>query len=227
MAQASFTSRPFFDYTRMFDLDDRDIEAKRILDCPGGGSPFAAQVNLRGGNCTAVDPTYSLGLNEIISLLEREGIRDRSWVESAKGANLNFFGSSESASRVRDAAAQVFLNDFIAHRERYVAGKLPSLPFASGDFDLVVCSHLLFCYPTDPAGLEVEYIIELCRVSRGEVRIFPLVDIHGEIFMDVERVRQTLHQKEIVTKILEVVPSSLMGTSRMLVCTAATKGNTR
>ncbi|MFZ2177721.1 MAG: methyltransferase domain-containing protein [Rhodococcus sp. (in: high G+C Gram-positive bacteria)] len=64
------------------------------------------------------------------------------------------------------------------HREphRYVAGRLPSLPFADASFDLVLSSHLLFSY-SDRLGhtFHVDAISELMRVARGELRIFPLV----------------------------------------------------
>jgi ubiquinone/menaquinone biosynthesis C-methylase UbiE len=68
------------------------------------------------------------------------------------------------------------LDDIRAHANRYVAGALPHLPFADGSFDLVMCSHLLFTWSD---VFDVDWhrraLAELIRVSRREVRVFPLV----------------------------------------------------
>jgi SAM-dependent methyltransferase len=57
-----------------------------------------------------------------------------------------------------------------------VAACLPHLPLADGSVDLVLCSHLLFTWAD---RLDQEWhrtaIMEMSRVSRREVRIFPLV----------------------------------------------------
>jgi hypothetical protein len=51
------TPRPPSDYRNMFLLDDGLLEGP-ILDCPGGASPFGAQVRARGGIVVSVDPAY-------------------------------------------------------------------------------------------------------------------------------------------------------------------------
>ena len=62
---------------------------------------------------------------------------------------------------------------------RYRAAHLPVLPFRDAEFDLALCSHLLFTYSH---LLSVEFhcdsIRELCRVAR-ESRIFPLLPSFG------------------------------------------------
>src|SRR6185436_18723959 len=70
-----------------------------------------------------------------------------------------------------------FLADFDvgSAAARYLPDALPALSFADGQFDLALCSHLLFLY-SEQLGLEFHAaaIRELCRVAR-EVRIFPLL----------------------------------------------------
>ncbi len=46
------------------------------------------------------------------------------------------------------AAMEEFLLDFpLGRREgRYVVGSLPQVPFTSQEFDLALCSHVLFLY---------------------------------------------------------------------------------
>ena len=41
----------------MFELSDDDLH-RRILDCAGGAASFTAEVNARGGDATAFDPSY-------------------------------------------------------------------------------------------------------------------------------------------------------------------------
>jgi hypothetical protein len=63
---------------------------------------------------------------------------------------------------------------------RYREDALPRLRFGDVDFDLALCSHLLFLY-SDTLSLEfhVASIREMCRVA-GEARIFPLLGAYGE-----------------------------------------------
>lgn len=77
------------------------------------------------------------------------------------------------------AAMAEFLSDYPQGVEqgRYVDGELPRLPFADGEFDLAVCSHLLFLYSEQLSDeFHAASIRELCRVA-GEVRVFPLLEL--------------------------------------------------
>ena len=82
------------------------------------------------------------------------------------------------------SAFEIFLADRGACPQRYLAEALPCLPFPSSHFDLVLSGHLMFSYaPVEEGGLMVSdgldldwhhaALIELCRVSRFEVRIYP------------------------------------------------------
>ncbi|MBV8275054.1 MAG: hypothetical protein JO170_07330 [Verrucomicrobia bacterium] len=74
---------------------------------------------------------------------------------------------------------KIFLDDYEAGRAegRYVVAALPTLPFNDGEFDLCLCSHLLFLYT---AQLSVDFhlasMLEMLRVAQ-EVRVFPLLDL--------------------------------------------------
>ena len=67
-----------------------------------------------------------------------------------------------------------FLEDFPKGiiQKRYVPGELPSLPFSDKEFDLALCSQLLFLY-TDNLSLEfhLRSLEELCRVSNDNPNI--------------------------------------------------------
>ena len=76
---------------------------------------------------------------------------------------------------------EVFLRDFERGKTegRYLPQELPKLPFADGEFDLALCSHLLFTYSGQlSADFHAQAVMEMCRVAK-EVRIFPLARPRG------------------------------------------------
>lgn len=92
------------------------------------------------------------------------------------------FADPDALGRARLAAMRRFLADCEVGRQagRYVVGSLPALPFADAEFNLALCSHLLFLY-SDHLSLDahVAGFRELLRVA-GEVRVFPLLTLAGE-----------------------------------------------
>jgi hypothetical protein len=74
-----------------------------------------------------------------------------------------------------------FFSDFKSHPQRYVAGELPRLPFADGEFDLTLVSYLLFAYQ-DRFDYEFhrDSILEIVRVTGGEARIHPTVTFEAQ-----------------------------------------------
>jgi ubiquinone/menaquinone biosynthesis C-methylase UbiE len=96
--------------------------------------------------------------------------------------SLGFLQKSGLHARaLRERAAAIFFADFQIHRERYVAGQLPRLPFADSEFDLTLVSYLLFAYQ-DRFDYEFHRssILEIMRVTRGEARIYPTVTFEAQ-----------------------------------------------
>ncbi|MGC1931751.1 MAG: hypothetical protein WA667_22505 [Candidatus Nitrosopolaris sp.] len=59
--------------------------------------------------------------------------------------------------------------------KRYVKAELPRLPFDDKSFELVLSGHFLFTYANKfDFDFHLSSILELFRVSRKEVRIYPL-----------------------------------------------------
>ena len=84
----------------------------------------------------------------------------------------------------QQSAFEICLADRDACPQHYLAAALPSLPFSSDHFDLVLSGHLLFSYaPIEEGGLMASggfnldwhqaALLELCRVSKTEVRLYP------------------------------------------------------
>jgi ubiquinone/menaquinone biosynthesis C-methylase UbiE len=165
-----------------------------------------------------VDPIYDLPPRDVAARFESVSVR---MLEGMRAAHERFrweqYGSPEAVVDRRRAA----LDAFVADREagaragRYVAARIEALPFAAGSFDLVLSSHLLFLY-SDEIDLEthVAALREMLRVGR-EVRVFPLVDMHGKPSTHLPRVIERL-RAAAVPEIVPVPFEFQAGASRML-----------
>jgi hypothetical protein len=209
------TSRSYAEYEAMFDLSELP---ESVLDCCAGGSSFTAEAAVRGVDAVAVDPAYELPTPELVDTVRRSLPVGSSIVDEHAGSFVwHWYGSPDRRDEMRIEAADRFLQDISVAPERYVPGSLPKLPFEDGRFELVLCSHLLFTWADkyDRAWHEAA-LRELIRVSRSEVRIFPLVlQGAGE---PVDYLPELLVELEGVTTEIRKVPYEFqVGADRMLV----------
>ncbi len=64
--------------------------------------------------------------------------------------------------------------------ERYVPVTLPSLPFENDAFDVLLSAHFLFMYADQlDVSFHLATLNEFLRVTKEEIRLFPLVDLEG------------------------------------------------
>ena len=189
----------------MFELTDADLQ-RAILGCGDGPAAFNAGMARRGHRVISVDPLYQFSRAQIERRLDAvyevvlEQTRNNQhvfrWV--APISNVDELG------RIRMAAMREFLADYDQGlaEQRYVNAELPALPFAAGQFDLVLCSHFLFMYSDHlDQSFHLRAIAEMCRVGR-QVRIFPIVDCNGHQSPFIEPVMNEFirtHQVELVT----------------------------
>lgn len=131
-----------------------------------------------------------------------------------------FFADPDEHARVRRAAVRDFAADISSHPHRYVAGRLPSLPFPDGAFDLVLSSHLLFSYADRlDRAFHLEAIRELMRVARGELRVFPLVASGSSVrYPELDELLTELRRHGIQGEVVEVGYRFQKGAHHMLVC---------
>lgn len=220
------SARSFEEYLAMFGLTDADLTGT-ILDCPGGGSSFTARAGAAGATAYAVDPVYSTP--SIVLAQQVIADTDRGSAHTAAGQSRyrwDFYGDLDGHRRIRQASARVFADDLLNRPGRYVAATLPTLPFRDGGFDLVLCSHLLFTYADRLDGrFHRRALLELHRVARGEVRVFPLLDQAGRPLPElVERMRAELARLGVGTEIRRVDYEFQRGGDRMLVLDGASSG---
>lgn len=175
--------RSFGEYAEMFALSDADL-LKRILGCGDGPASFNALLTRQGGNVLSADPLYRFSTTDIrlriketyAEVMEqtRKNRHEFTWIS---------IKTMDELGRLRMAAMEEFLLDYPdgLARGRYVDGELPHLAFVDGEFDLALCSHLLFLYSEQLSeDFHVASIREMCRVAR-EVRVFPLLELGARI----------------------------------------------
>ena len=174
--------RSYDEYAAMFALSREDVQ-RRILGCGDGPAAFNAELTRQGGRVVSVDPLYAYGVEQI---RDRIAVTYPTVMEQARQNRDAYLWdnipSVDALGRLRMSAMEIFLADFAAGQGagRYVAGALPSLPFADGSFDLALSSHFLFLYSQQLAlGFHLQGLREMLRVAR-EVRIFPLLTLDGQ-----------------------------------------------
>jgi SAM-dependent methyltransferase len=189
--------RSLAEYICMFDLSPSDLQC-HILDCGGGPASFNAELTHQGQAVISCDPIYQFSTEEIQRRIAETYFVLLAGVQANQQCYVwQDIQSPEQLGQVRMAAMQQFLADFPIGREqgRYVCEELPTLSFQSGQFDLALCSHLLFTY-SDHLSLDVhlQSIRELCRVA-SEVRLFPVLDISGEVSPFLQPVMEQLSEQ--------------------------------
>jgi SAM-dependent methyltransferase len=173
--------RTFDEYRRYFLLQPHELIGKRILDVAGGVSSFCAEANNLGIKVTAFDPIYSLSLEKIRERSDPDLESVYQTIGLVPTYRWGFYKNPDYMRTLRERASNIFFSDFKVHPERYVAGKLPRLPFGDSKFDLTLVSYLLFAYQ-DRFDYEFhrDSILEIMRVTQGEARIYPTVTFEAQ-----------------------------------------------
>jgi len=203
--RVAFIGRTFDEYVRIFDLKESLLQKGPILDCPAGAASFAAEANRAGLDVIACDILYDLALQE----LTRKGEEDIRLIydKVCKVSHLYVWDYYKDIDKLivhRKEALELFAEDFadgLSHG-RYRKAELPHLPFADNTFSLVISSHFLFLYG-EMLGPEFHKasIMELMRVSSGEVRIFPLNGLDAKPYTHLGEMISFLHAAGIDVEI--------------------------
>ena len=171
--------RTFDEYVAMFALTPEDLELK-IFGCGDGPAAFNSSLTRKGGKVVSIDPLYAFKSQEISQRIDEtfDTVLKQTKKNSAEFI-WQTITSVEELGKIRRLAMAEFLKDYTRGKSagRYLAGSLPHLPFVDHEFDIALCSHLLFLYSEQLSeSFHLDSIKELCRVAR-EVRIFPLLEL--------------------------------------------------
>lgn len=185
-----FVGRTYEEYMDMFLLSEKELKGKKILDCPGGACSFTAVGNQLGLDVTACDIAYYHASED----LKNKGLQDiehaMESMEKAKGNyKWDYFHTIEDLKKHRLSALHECSTHMKVSSERYIPVALPVLPFKNNAFDLVLSAHFLFTYGDRlDFPFHMETLKELLRVTKDEIRIFPLVDLEGKRYEYLEKI---------------------------------------
>ena len=129
-----------------------------------------------------------------------------------------YFTDPDALGVARLRAMQVFLGDYEAGpaEGRYLVAALPKLPFKDHEFDLCLCSHLLFLYSAQLSlDFHLSSMLEMLRVAR-EVRAFPLLDLDLQRSPHLEPVMAELRSADFQVEIVDVPYIFQKGGGQML-----------
>ncbi|MGE7611167.1 SAM-dependent methyltransferase [Paenibacillus sp. NPDC101420] len=213
-----FIGRTFEEYLQMFKLKEADLVGRRILDCPAGACSFTAISNQLGSDVTAADIAYYYSADE----LEDKGVQDiehamSELVKVQSNFVWDYFESIEDLTQTRSRALNDNIRDQRQTPERYVPVILPNLPFNDEDFDLTLSAHFLFMYSDRlDYDFHLRTINELMRVTSGELRIFPLVDLSCKRYEHLNRLIDEMVQQGFAVEEMEVPYEFQKGANQML-----------
>jgi hypothetical protein len=213
-----FIGRTFEEYLQMFNLKVADLVGQRVLDCPAGACSFTAIANPLGGGVTAADIAYYYSTDELAD----KGIQDiahaMSEMDKVQGNFVwDYFKSIADLTQARRKALNDHTKDRRQNPERYVPVVLPDLPFNDEAFDLTLSAHFLFMYSDRlDYDFHLKTVKELMRVTRGELRIFPLVDLSCKRYEHLERLIADLVREGFAAEEIEVPYEFQKGAKQML-----------
>jgi hypothetical protein len=218
--RVAFIGRTFAEYMRIFELDEKSLLRGPVLDCPAGAASFAAEAHRSGLDVIACDVLYGLPVKEIIE----KGERDIKLIYDKVGevSHLyvwDYYKNRDDLIAQRKKSLGLFAEDFAdgVAGGRYVEASLPHLPFTDNAFSLVISSHFLFLYG-DMLDLDFHKasIMELMRVTSGEVRIFPLHGLDAKPYRNLDDVVSFLHAAALDAEITEVPFEFQRGGNKMM-----------
>lgn len=190
----------------MFSFSEDELQGKKILDCPAGACSFTAVGNKLGLDVTASDIAYFHSVED----LKNKGLQDiEHAMEHMEKAKSNFkwdyFKDLVGLRRHRLYALNDCSDDMKKSSERYIPVTLPTLPFKNDEFDLLLSAHFLFMYGDRlDFQFHIETLNELLRVTKEEIRIFPLVDLEGKRYEHLEKIISYLENNGCTTEEVKV-----------------------
>jgi hypothetical protein len=217
--------RSLDEYRGMFALSDADLQG-RLLGCGDGPASFNAELMASGKpqRLVSIDPLYLFAGSEIATRVEQTYETIVSNVKRNPDRYVwIYFKDPDALGAARLNAMKIFLDDYETGRAegRYLAAALPKLPFNDQEFDLCLCSHLLFLYSAQlTADFHLASMLEMLRVAQ-EVRVFPLLDLDLQRSKHLDPVIAELRLANFCPEIVDVPYIFQKGGGQMLRVTPA------
>lgn len=215
----AFIGRTFDEYCRMFALTSDELRDCSFLDCPGGACSFTAEAFQQNVKSSALDREYGGPADAFEEKCRAEVEKIKTGMAGAESLfNWSFYGDLPRLVVQRQTAAERFLADYTRRPECYIQGALPRLNLADGYADVVLSGHFLFLYGDRlDFDFHVAAVLELVRVARREVRIYPLIGLDGSPYAQMDALMKKVADHGHIPAIKPVDFEFLKGSNRMLV----------
>ena len=213
--------RELQEYKDMFMLSNQDLATKSILSCGDGPASFNSEATKLKAKVTSIDPIYQFSKDEISQRVKetKDIIIEQILQNKDKFVWKNFKNIDELISARLDAM-QEFLDDFNEGKKehRYIYQELPNLEFSKNSFDIVLSSHFLFLYSSHfDFKFHKNSILNMCKVAKSEVRIFPIYDLENNISCHLEPILDILQQNGYKSNIIKSNYEFQKGVNELLV----------
>lgn len=194
--------RNFDEYTKMFLLEENEKDLK-FLSCADGPASFNYEARKKGFDVVSLDPIYQFDKEEIKKRINESKIEVSSEVEkNHKNFLWNSFKNIDDLLEKRLASMKLFLEDFEENKQNYIYKELPALGLEENSYDIVLCSHFLFLYSKQlNFDFHLNSILELIKVSKKELRIFPIKDLENNKSIHIDKILKVLEEKGYKTEI--------------------------
>ena len=207
MANLLLWGHSLADYRQMFGLSDEDLD-KKIIDCGAGPASFNADMHELGKRVISVDELYQLPFDMLETSIEKQfqAMHDEMAEHLDKFNWHDQYPDLEALTQARKQGMQRFFDDFEEGltNGRYVGEEAQKLSFANFSFDLALCLHYLFTiHAARGVDYHIQSITEMARIAQ-EVRIFPLLDGHGEISELLNPILMHLQQNNYAVEVRQV-----------------------
>lgn len=172
--------RTLDEYSRMFDLRFSGLKGAQVLDAGGGVSSFTAEANDMGLSVKSADRVYKFSAVELEVKCKNDLEEMFSKLLPVRNNyNWDFYGNEAGLRRYREDAYKKFLEDYGKNpHDRYIRTGFPCTAFTDREFDLTLMSHFLFLYDEHmDYSFHADTIAELIRITKEEIRIFPVVNL--------------------------------------------------
>lgn len=186
------------EYMSMFGLNNDLIKSSKIIDCGGGPSSFNYEATVMGAEVTSIDPIYQFTADQVSGRVDETF--DPMFEQVRMKQDMFVWEHVKSVDELIDlrrSALKLYLNDFAEGKAegRYEFRTLPSTGYGKSQFDLALCSHFLFLYSEHLSfTFHLSSIKEMLRIAE-EVRIFPVIDLKGNVSPHLEDIMAILDQQ--------------------------------
>ncbi|MDM8560659.1 hypothetical protein [Candidatus Parabeggiatoa sp. HSG14] len=190
LKEVVLVGRIYDEYAQYFDFQSLILENHKILDVAAGVSSFCAEAHDKNYDVLAADPIYEMSADDLEHRCQKDLTDVLSKLpEFMDNYQWDLYKNLAGLRQYREKAYKKFILHFAKNPQHYAIESLPNLSFQDNAFTLTLSSYFLFLYDElFDYDFHRDSLLELSRVTSGEVRIYPLVNLKATQSSFVEQI---------------------------------------